>query len=398
MYVLIQTSILISFLITLYNSIFSINATETTFDNTLSLLNVEVYNKVFVVNIYYDERIKSLRLIIINDRNFFPNVTCQLQYSDQIDICNYSYKPYKINNKPHGHLLIPIHEDKYPNKIVINNAIISVPKSHNTGNKYKLSVCICKTVNYSAVNRVIQTIETYRYFGVDHFTIYKTNVSKEVEKVFDYYKRIGIIEIVTWNITFEYNDVKKNDYGQIYKNNDCLYRNMYKSESLIIADWDEIITPVKENNIFDMINRNYDKKYNRYVFKSFLFHTEMYEKADQFDANIPDSNIYSYRQYCIFKNGHVVKNLYTYLPALYEIETHFVGDASSELKSINVKIEDGFIRHTRRAYSVNISSCDSNWMIYPQDKREEKIQEKVKLIQTVLNIKPPNKIIPPIFR
>lgn len=81
MYVLIQTSILISFLITLYNSIFSINATETTFDNTLSLLNVEVYNKVFVVNIYYDERIKSLRLIIINDRKLFPNVTCQLQYN-----------------------------------------------------------------------------------------------------------------------------------------------------------------------------------------------------------------------------------------------------------------------------------------------------------------------------
>lgn len=397
MYVLIHVSILILLIIFFYYSIFPINTTEITFAVTKSLMNVEVYKNVFIVNIYYDERVKSLRLIVINDREYFPNVTCQLQYNIQIDICNYSYIPFKINKKPHGHLLIPIHEDKYPNKLYINNVEFSVPKPYKTKNKYKLSVCICKTVNYTAVNRVIQTIEAYRYFGVDHFTIYKTNVSEEVEKVFDYYQKLGIIEIITWNVTFEYNTVKKNDYGQIYKNNDCLYRNMDKSKSLIIADWDEIITPVKENNILDMINKNYDKKYNRYIFRSLLFHTEIYTKSDHFDANIPDSDIYSYRQYCIFKSGHVVKNLYTHLQAIYEVETHFVGYGNSELKSVCVKREDGYIRHTRRIHSINISSCESNWMIYPEDKREEKIQENVKSIQIALNIKPNTKIIPPIL-
>lgn len=364
--------------------------------SSTNLMNIKILKNTIITSIYYDERIKSIRLILIHTKKSFPNISCQLLVKNRIKNCRYMYNPYMINAKPHGHLIIPISYYKYPDKLFLNNIDIPIPKPYKTNNIYKLSVCICKTVNYTAVNRVIQTIETYRYFGVDHFSIYKTSVSIDIEKVFEYYQKLGILEIIKWNKTLEFSKLL-HDYGQIYKNNDCLYRNMYRSKALIITDWDEIITSVQYNNILEMISKRYDKKYNWYVFKSFLFHTEIYSKSDKYNTNIPDADIYAYKQYCIFRDGLVVKNLYTYLPAIYEIETHYVGNGSSKLNKVKVNTKDGFIRHTKRISSINVSFCQSKWMLYPLDKREDIIKRKVDNIKQKLHITTNFKLIPTIF-
>lgn len=400
MYILLLIIILLFLIININIKSIHVNKSIKNKYNVKPLIYKIVYNNLIVTSIYYDERFKSLRLILVNCKRSIPKLSCLLKYNSKTEKCVIKYVPYNLNNKDHGHIFVPVSLNNYPDILIINDVEISVPKPLSHKKEYELSVCISRTVNYVAVNRVIQTIESFRYYGADHFTVYLTNASKDVERVFNYYEKLGVMEVVKWNVTYEYALPKKMDHGLIYKLNDCLYRNMYKSKSLIVTDWDEIIIPIKENKILNIIHKKYKDKYNQYRFRSFMFHTELYGKDDINSNNIPDADIYSYRQYCVCKLGILPKNIYTNLSALYEIEIHYVGDGAKDfVKRIDVDIEEGYIRHTRRIqmFSTVKRHCESKWIINPKDNREENIYKNAKIIQKKLNIHKPIKIIPPIF-
>lgn len=46
-----------------------------------------------------------------------------------------------------------------------------------------MTLCIVNMINYSSPNQLIQLIESYRYFGVDHFDIYKGIINNNVRKI-----------------------------------------------------------------------------------------------------------------------------------------------------------------------------------------------------------------------
>lgn len=350
------------------------------------LLSVELFPNVYVINAYYDKRILAVR-VFVNSENSFPNVSCQLEFKNYFTDCSYQFVSYKINDKPHGHVIVKVTHRNYPKKLILNNMVIPISYSYNANPKYKLSVCFCKMVNYTAANRLIQTIESYRYFGVNHFTIYKTSVSNDVEKVLKYYTDLNITEIITWNNTIEFSPlIKYQGFGQVFKNDDCLYRNMKISKNIIFSDLDEIIWPSEGSNILNTLLK-YDKMQNHYyTFRSFMYHQEIYNKEDRLITNIPDSDIFKYREYCIIKPGYVIKNVYTKPTMLYEVDIHVVGDGSDKLRGCILPIEVGHVRHTRRIKTMNYENCQSNWTIQPPDKRENVIVQNVEKVKKLLNI------------
>ncbi|KAL4660780.1 glycosyltransferase family 92 protein F13G3.3-like [Arapaima gigas] len=119
---------------------------------------------------------------------------------------------------------------------------------------YNFTVCISNLFgDYNNVLQFVQTIEIYKILGVQKVYIYNTSCGPDLERVLQYYKEEGILEVAPWPIDHFLNPSKgwnfqehKGDihyYGQLTTLNDCIYRNMYRSRYVLLNDIDEIIVP-----------------------------------------------------------------------------------------------------------------------------------------------------------
>lgn len=357
------------------------------------LLDVILMNDTIVTSVYLDDRINSYRLILYHEESYFPNnISCKYEYKDnRSENCSYIVKSYKAYKSEFFHLLVRINNmNELPKYLYLNSKKMTLPIPYTGGYKYNLTVCITILIDYKATNRLIQLIESYKYFGVDHFTIYKISGSIEVERVLEYYENEGLIEIITWNKNIELSIRMKENayYGQRNKLNDCIYRNMKKSKRIITSDLDEIIWPTKGKSIMNMLNK-FDKKnrFNTYYFRSAYFHSE--ESSLNFDLlchAVNDINIFAYREYCIFKRRYVAKYILTKPNVIYSSFIHFIDKGTSKLKTIDIPVDYGFIRHIRSFTYTNKEYCASKWMIYPKDEREDEIMINVNKTIYKLNI------------
>ncbi|XP_072563655.1 beta-1,4-galactosyltransferase galt-1-like isoform X1 [Paramormyrops kingsleyae] len=120
--------------------------------------------------------------------------------------------------------------------------------------KHNFTVCISNLFgNYNNVLQFVQTIEVYKLLGIQKVVIYNTSCGPDLDKVLQFYREEGTLEIHQWPIDQFLNPSKgwqfqrdKGDlhyYGQLTTLNDCIYRNMYRSKYLLLNDIDEIIMP-----------------------------------------------------------------------------------------------------------------------------------------------------------
>ncbi|XP_048861103.1 beta-1,4-galactosyltransferase galt-1-like [Brienomyrus brachyistius] len=125
-------------------------------------------------------------------------------------------------------------------------------KEHNF--TYNFTVCISNLFGtYNNVLQFVQTLEVYKLLGIQKVVIYNTSCGPDLDKVLQYYREEGTLEIHQWPIDQFLNPSKgwkfqrdKGDlhyYGQLTTLNDCIYRNMYRSKYLLLNDIDEIIVP-----------------------------------------------------------------------------------------------------------------------------------------------------------
>lgn len=170
---------------------------------------------------------------------------------------------------------------------------------------------------------------------------------------------------------------------------------MKRSKTVIVADLDEIIWPVKHKTISDMIESF--NGYNYFTIRSFNFHTEVVNMFDRWSHNVPDTDIFIYREYCRFKAGFVQKNIYSKLDGIYSIFVHWLLDGTKEIKRISVPYNIGYIRHVRRLKKLKEDFCETNWTVMPIDPRESIINERAMKIRNKLQINPPSIVEPPLL-
>lgn len=86
---------------------------------------------------------------------------------------------------------------RYP-KFHLNSLL--PPKLEN-----KIAVCVGPAQNYfSNVLRIVEFVELYKQLGASKFYFYKNSVSDDVDRLFKYYQKQGIVEIFNWNLTGEF--------------------------------------------------------------------------------------------------------------------------------------------------------------------------------------------------
>lgn len=140
------------------------------------------------------------------------------------------------------------------------------------------TVCIAPLYGpYDNVHELIHMIELNRILGANYFSFYSYNISDQANKVLNYYKDLGVVDNIEWDMPIP--TTKIHYYGQMAALNDCLYRNRYKSQYIVVQDVDEFIIPSRVKTWNDMM---LDLPYglNSYSFQS-----------TQFSINLPDTDI-----------------------------------------------------------------------------------------------------------
>lgn len=360
--------------------------------NITSLYSVRIGDEIYVASIFYDERLSK---IVINAPRLKPNISvnpCVVIYSTgRSEKCIIYEENVTLIYVTERILLINV-TSGIPTNVILNNYNFAIFPYYKQIIKYKLTMCICKMVNISSVNRIIQTIESYILFGVDHFTIYKSSCSEDVEKVLNYYKNNHLLEIITWDNNADISLFKGSIYGQIYKLYDCTYRHQYDSEYIVVTDLDEIIWPLKGDTIIEMIDyldkNNKDKyKYDVFYFRQRFYHQEWLEMFDRFVHNISDTDQFYYQEYCEYRGGHLQKQIYNPRAIIYP-SLHYIKKGMEDMKLKWVALEEGYTRHTRRIRKDHLYGCESRWIMGKHDPREVVIQKKVKEVEDKLNIHP----------
>lgn len=114
--------------------------------------------------------------------------------------------------------------------------------------------------------RLIEWIELLHLLGADKIFFYQLHIHKNVTKVLEYYEKQGKVEVTPITLPagqpnipgFQHlyltKKVNHKRQNELIPYNDCLYKNMYRYEYIVLLDIDEVIMPIKVSNWKDLMN------------------------------------------------------------------------------------------------------------------------------------------------
>lgn len=154
------------------------------------------------------------------------------------------------------------------------------------------TVCVTPlNYQYSKAYELVEMIELNRILGANHFVFYNYSTDYNVDKVLEYYKKLGIVDVLKWNLPMKVDTwPKRRDqpveihyFAQLAALNDCLYRNMYVSKFVVFEDLDEFIIPQKHENWSKMMS-NLPEGMGAYIFRCVFFRKEWPDVDTEFSG------------------------------------------------------------------------------------------------------------------
>lgn len=114
---------------------------------------------------------------------------------------------------------------------------------------------VCVPVSYGNLNpyHLIEWLEIQRMLGVELLSVYDVYLGSEARKVFQHYaENDHFVQIRKLDriFSFEHN---AHILELAVSLNDCLYRNMYRVQRIIVSDVDEFIKPLQHQNLAQMV-------------------------------------------------------------------------------------------------------------------------------------------------
>lgn len=126
---------------------------------------------------------------------------------------------------------------------------------------------------------LVQYFELNRLLGADHFVIYNHTLKSPVNNaIINYYKEMGLAEVLSWNLPGDMKHPKDIwYYAQVAMLSDCMMRNRGVSRYVVTTDLDEYIIPLKGTQWKDILAN--EPVSCEYSFKSLAFNEETMTKA-----------------------------------------------------------------------------------------------------------------------
>ena len=162
---------------------------------------------------------------------------------------------------------------------------IEVPPQPNTKRDFAVCVSVCYGKEWD-VYKIIEWMELLKIIGVSKVGIYNNTLGSEASRIFQYYDSHGFVDFrQSWNFL--------SDPGVLTSHlhwspviNDCIYRNMYSFNKIIVIDLDEIILPKNVYNLSQLlldIDKNQvqnDHPARSYTFRNDYFFYDIRRKDD----------------------------------------------------------------------------------------------------------------------
>ncbi len=182
-------------------------------------------------------------------------------------------------------------DEKYVFNLKVERTIVSKPRR-------SLAVCVKPASGEFDIARLVEWFEILQLAGVQDFIIYDSDVHGPAKHVLEFYKHKGILKIINFpfsqatvvNINYPgYTQGKQEAvYQQTYlvAMHDCLYRFYGSYEHLLFIDLDEILLPVRNESLVNVIQELQRIRKNGV---GFLFQTSWHftDHGETSDPNIP---------------------------------------------------------------------------------------------------------------
>ncbi len=150
--------------------------------------------------------------------------------------------------------------------------IVEILSLRDTRERRDFSICVPPLFGQIPADRLVEFVELSRFIGADHLTFYDFQTDERVKRVLNYYQDTGIVSIVPWDLPAV---LEENMWyhGQMLSIQDCLYRNMYRTEFLAFNDIDEFIVPRQRAYWSEMVRDIYEETPDRcgMAFSSAIF-------------------------------------------------------------------------------------------------------------------------------
>jgi hypothetical protein len=111
--------------------------------------------------------------------------------------------------------------------------------------KYNFTVCLHEPlfgVTEEVLPRLMEWIAVNRVFGADHFVMYTVNATDFFRHLLQPIVDTRLLEFYQWELDYP-RSMTSDSHGQISVIQDCIYRHMYNSRSVVLLDFDEFPTP-----------------------------------------------------------------------------------------------------------------------------------------------------------
>ncbi|KAK0401910.1 hypothetical protein QR680_016045 [Steinernema hermaphroditum] len=232
---------------------------------------------------------------------------------------------------------------------------VRVTKSVLTKRREGIAVCVSPLYYFNNWVRVVEFIEIYRNYGVQHFYIYVLSVSKIVYSVLQYYEKQGMVSIIEWTELPKIGDIDPNKavfrVGQGADHVDCLMRSSAKYVAAL--DFDDYIT-ISNGTILDYITREEenDPTIGSFNFLITLVRPQKFPFGDV-DWHNYDFNHLIEAEICDtcnreFKTIMIADKVD--IPFTHFVVKHRQIDENTEYRAHRVSTETGSSRHARYYY------------------------------------------------
>ncbi|XP_060594413.1 uncharacterized protein LOC132748795 [Ruditapes philippinarum] len=240
---------------------------------------VDVNETIYVISAYYV--LERERVFIIGTKPFFEvSVICQLWYTSFKDNRRHVQQTLANVVAPIGatayNFTSTIYEckvqttEKQPEYVSLVMASCEIPRnllkvrdaSKPDGYQRRFTVCLSPVFKYDNIFQMVEWVELNRILGAEKFVFYNYSTGVNVNNAIEYYVKLGLIDVIQWNLPFP--DIERNIeyFAQKAAINDCIFRNKNVSEFIVNIDKDEYIIPhsndiITWSQLIDKFNKNY---------------------------------------------------------------------------------------------------------------------------------------------
>lgn len=237
---------------------------------------------------------------------------------------------------------------------------------------HKSSIAVCPGPaqnNFGDALRIAEFVELYKILGVEKFYFYNMSVSDSVNKLFDYYRTENTAEILRWDIdrVMSMDEGTIHYYGIMATLNDCFYRAAVidNFKYVIIADFDEIILPMKHKTLKEFLSATDHDSIHSFVFRNFFVFAKFFSDF----SNVPQeaTNKFLYTQAKVirlkyssgdYKWFNVRTKIIGKRDKVIEIGNHYVWNAFEGTHEKYIDAKDGYMLHYRGKCIEGQSHCD----------------------------------------